>query len=619
MKIGNFVSFRDVKLNDGFWQKRYDVNKNVSIASVRDRFEETARFDAMRFNYLKTGKKPHIFYDSDVAKWVEGVAYIMEHDRESMAENEKLIDEMIECMARSQRDDGYLNSHHQQIEPEKIFKVRGNHELYCCGHFIEAAIAYHHATGKRKLLDIMEKYVDCIIRAFVTEKTASFATPGHEEIELALYKLYRYTGQKKYADLAKHFLVQRGVAKEDMAHYYEFQESGIDQGDVDIYNLRKANGHTVRAFYFYSAIADLLQEEGDVRLKTSLDSVWRDVVDSKMYITGGTGSTFRYEGFTVPYDLPNRGAYSESCCAIAFIMWAMRMRAVEKKAEYGHVIERIMYNNLLSPTSLDGKSFFYENPLEIAKEEYDREVSTTPGFRERLPIRQRLEVFGCSCCPPNINRWFAELGEMICFEEDCAYIEQYVSSTSKTKFGDVTISENYGVGGKATVTSTNYTAGKIAVRIPEWCTTYTAVLNGKTVMSSNENGYAYFEVGNDFTLMLDFNIQPVFVCANPNVRENVGRVALCYGPIVYCLEGVDNGERLNRISVDVNDLTTVKTYPDFHNFNSIEMRGYRDKDSEKLYFSVKDKQVEEIVLKFIPYYAFANRGDNDMLVWVRQK
>lgn len=261
---------------------------------MRDRFEETARFDAMRFNYLKTGKKPHIFYDSDVAKWVEGVAYIMEHDRESMKENEKLIDEMVDAMAEAQREDGYLNSYHQQIEPEKIFKIRTNHELYCCGHFIEATIAYHHATGKRKLLDIMEKYVDCIIRAFVTEKTADFATPGHEEIELALYKLYRYTGEKKYADLAKHFLTRRGVAEEDRG-YYDLKHSHATQDNADIYSLREAVGHSVRALYLYSAITDLLQEEGDVRLKSSLDSVWRDIVDGKMYITGGVGSTHRDE------------------------------------------------------------------------------------------------------------------------------------------------------------------------------------------------------------------------------------------------------------------------------------------------------------------------------------
>lgn len=618
MKIGNFVSFRDVKLEDGFWQKKYDLNKNVSIFSVRDRFEETARFDAMRFNYLKTGKKPHIFYDSDVAKWVEGVAYIMEHDRESMKENEKLIDEMVDAMAEAQREDGYLNSYHQQIEPEKIFKIRNNHELYCCGHFIEAAIAYHHATGKRKLLDIMEKYVDCIIRAFVTEKTADFATPGHEEIELALYKLYRYTGEKKYADLAKHFLTRRGVAEEDRG-YYDLKHSHATQDNADIYSLREAVGHSVRALYLYSAITDLLQEEGDVRLKSSLDSVWRDIVDGKMYITGGVGSTHRYEGFTLPYDLPNMGAYSESCCAIAFIMWAMRMRVVERNAEYGHVIERIAYNNLISPVSLDGKGFFYENPLEIAKEDYGREVACIPENREHLPIRQRVEVFHCSCCPPNINRWFAEMAEVACFDEDITYIEQYISCTANGKYGAIRIKENYAVDGKAEISSVNYTAGKIAVRIPEWCTTYTAVLNGKRVNGASEKGYAYFEVDEKFTLSLDFNIAPVFISANANVRANAGRVALCYGPLVYCLEGVDNGDRLNKISVNVDELSDAKIYPDFHGFNSIEMRGYRDEDNGKLYFNAKEKRAKEVTLKFIPYYAFANRGDTDMLVWVREK
>ena len=197
MKKNDFVSFRDVTLEDGFWKDRYDLNKNVSISSVRDRFEETFRFDAMRFNYLKKGNRIHYFYDSDVAKWIEGVAYLIEHDRQACAEHEALIDEIVDCMAAAQRDDGYLNSYHQQIAPKEIFKIRDHHELYCCGHLIEAAIAYDQATGKRKLLDVMERYCDCIERAFMIEKTAAFNTPGHEEIELALFKLYRYTKNEK--------------------------------------------------------------------------------------------------------------------------------------------------------------------------------------------------------------------------------------------------------------------------------------------------------------------------------------------------------------------------------------------------------------------------------------
>ena len=198
MKKNDFVSFRDVVLEDGFWKDRYDLNKNVSIKSVRDRFEETFRFDALRFNYLKKAGRLHVFYDSDAAKWIEGVAYLIEHDREAMKEHEALVDELVDCMAAAQRDDGYLNSFFQQIDPQNIFKKRDCHELYCCGHLIEAAIAYDRATGKRKMLDVMERYCDCIERAFITEKTAAFATPGHEEIELALFKLYRYTKNEKY-------------------------------------------------------------------------------------------------------------------------------------------------------------------------------------------------------------------------------------------------------------------------------------------------------------------------------------------------------------------------------------------------------------------------------------
>ena len=623
MKNLNFIPFPKVSFRDGFWQERYDLNKRTSIANVRTRFEESGRFDALRFNYLKTGKKPHIFFDSDAAKWIEGVAYLAQKDPDAMREHLELCEELIDCMERAQRPDGYLNSEHQQISPDLIFRDRGRHELYCAGHLIEAAIAYHEATGKDRFLKIMERYCACIERAFITEKTAAFVTPGHEEIELALFKLYRHTGNEKYKAMAEFFLKNRAMEEEQPV----YAENGISnkygsQDDVDIYHLEEANGHCVRAIYLYTGIADMALENDDKALFERLESVFDDIVTRKMYITGGIGSTRETESFTVPYDLPNHTAYTESCCSIALMRFAARMRALAKNAKYGHMMERVLYNSMLSSTSLDGKAFFYENPLEIALEDYGREKSGLPSRCMRLPITQRVEVFGCSCCPPNINRFFGELGSYLFVEDaDGICIEQYVSVDVDSAFGKVRINTQYALDGKAEIHSEKYGGKLLSLRIPAWCKTMSALLNGKEAEPVKiQDGYAYFTVGASFTLSLDFHIAPVFVRANPLVRADAGRVALCYGPVVYCLEGVDNGTRLNRISIEATQKTldAAKKELDFHGLYSFTLPLLRDTDDERLYFDATEATTTSIRAKFIPYFAFANRGKSDMLVWVRK-
>ena len=618
MKNSRFISFTKVDLYDGFWRDRYELNKNVSIKNVRDRFEESHRFDAMRFNFSKNGHRPHVFFDSDVAKWMEAISYLIEKDPTAMHEHEALCEELIDCMEKAQRPDGYLNSTFQQIHPEKIFKERDLHELYCAGHLIEAAIAYHKATGKDRFLKIMQRYIDCIERAFITEKTSAFSTPGHEEIELALFKLYRHTGIEKYKTMAEFFLTTRGhdhVERHDGGSYNEYSA----QDDVDIYHLKDANGHSVRALYLYSGIADMALENSDEVLYQNLENVFEDITERKMYVTGGVGSTRIYEGFTVPYDLPNHTAYTESCCAIAMMLFASRMRRISKKAKYGHLMERVLYNSMLSSTSLDGKAFFYENPLEIALPEYNREVASKLSHRERLPITQRLEVFGCSCCPPNINRFFGEFGSYLCVDDgDGLCIEQYVASDMQTPYGTLRIREQYALDGKAEISSDNYTAKTLSFRVPEWSRKVTAVLNGNQIALDIIGGYATVEVDKAFSLALDFHIEPRFVASNPNVRADVGRVALCYGPVVYCLEKVDNGDRLNRIEIATDAVAQAKYELDFHHLYSITLPASRLVDSQSLYFDADEEVLVPFNAKFIPYFAFANRGESDMLVWVRR-
>lgn len=617
MKIVDFIPFQSVTLTDGFWKDRSDLNKNVSLANVRKRFEETGRFDALRFNYATSGKKPHFFYDSDVAKWMEAVAYLLEQDPEAMREHESLCEELIDCMERAQRQDGYLNSEHQQVSPHLIFSNRDRHELYCAGHLIEAAIAYHKATGRDRFLKIMERYCDLIERVFLVENSAGFVTPGHEEIELALIKLYRHTKKQKYLNMARFFLEKRGNNDKDKP-IYEDNLFGA-QDDVDIRHLESANGHCVRALYLYSGVADLAAETDDALLFDNLEKVFADITNGKMYITGGVGSTPTTESFTVPYDLPNRTAYTESCCAVAMMMFASRMRKLSKQAKYGHLCERVLYNAMLSSTSLDGKSFFYENPLEIALEEYGREVAVPIRQRARLPITQRLEVFGCSCCPPNINRFFAHLGDYICVDEgDALCVEQYISAKLNTPYGTLCITEDYARVGKACIKGHGYTAKTISLRVPEWCKIFTVVLNGKSVTPEIRDGYAYFTVGEDFSIDLDFHISLSFVSANPMVRDNVGRMALIRGPVVYCFEGVDNGNRLNRIEVSIDALTNAIENLDFHGLYSVTLPAFRLKERTSLYFDASQSTTEAVHVKCIPYFAFANRGESDMLVWIRR-
>ncbi|MBQ9785315.1 MAG: glycoside hydrolase family 127 protein [Clostridia bacterium] len=622
MKKLNFIPFSRVTLGDGFWQDRYNLNKHTSVENVRARFEESGRFDALRFNYLKTGKKPHYFFDSDAAKWIEAVAYLAQKDPDAMRPHLALCEELIDCMERAQRPDGYLNSELQQISPELIFKKRWRHELYCAGHLIEAAVAYHETTGKNKFLRIMERYCDCIERAFITEKTAEFVTPGHEEIELALYKLYRHTGNEKYKKMAEFFLESRALHDEEMVYKSETEINRYGtQDDVDIRHLKDANGHCVRAVYLYTGIADMALENGDRGLFENLDSVFDDIYTRKMYITGGIGSTRNTESFTVPYDLPNHTAYAESCCAIALMRFGARMRALAKNAKYGHMMERVLYNNMLSSTSLDGKSFFYENPLEIALEEHGREVSVIPSRRERLPITQRVEVFSCSCCPPNINRFFGELGSYIFAEDtDGVCVEQYVSASVKTDFGSLCVKTQYALDGLAEITSNDYRAKVFSVRLPEWSRKLTAILDGHATTPEIRDGYAYFAVGASFTLSLDFHITPSFVSANPLVRANAGRVALTYGPTVYCLEGADNGDRLNGICIDPSQKTLDATQKalDFHKLYSFTLPAWRESPDTRLYFDAAESARTPVSAKFIPYFAFANRGESDMLVWVRK-
>ena len=607
MKIEN-IKFDKVNLLDGFWKNRYDLNLKSSIYAVKRVFESSGRFDAVRF--IEGNKNIHVYYDSDVAKWIEAVAYILAKNREAYADLETFCDELIASMVAHQREDGYFNSYFQQVEPTECFKRRNDHELYCAGHIIEAAIAYDKYTGKNALLGLAIRYVDCIRKAFMLDKTAEFVTCGHQEIELALFKLYEYTGKKEYRELAGFFVDQRGANDIDKT----INTKICMQDDAPARELYEAAGHAVRAMYYYSAMADMARIENDEALKNACLRLFDDIVKHKMYITGGLGSTRFGEALTQSYDLPNLTAYAESCAGIGLVLFCLRLNALGIDGRYADVIERVLYNVFLSSTSLDGKGFFYENPLEICRKEKGKETSIPEERRPLLPIWRRQEVFSCSCCPPNINRFMASFANVIYTRTDKGvYVNQYVSSTLEEE--GLRVETTYPIQTEIRVSASNYKHEKVYIRIPGWCKNYMFTVGGKRVEANVANGYAELSVTENFAVTLHLGFSPKFIMSNPKIRDNIGKVCLVNGPMVYCLEEIDNGSDLFALSVNPETSSFSSELNETYQMPVFTVQGERFV-SDDLPLYADNYKKEKTSLTFIPYFAFANREESDMLVWI---
>ncbi len=595
------VSHGQVKITDGFWHKRQELIRNVTTMAVYDRFYETGRVDAFKCDKSPVNE-PHIFWDSDVAKWIEGVAYLTKQKREEKLE--ALADKIIDDIEKNQEECGYFNSFYLVREYENRFKFRDCHELYCAGHLMEAGVAYYYATGKRKLLDLMCKYADYIELRFKINKDTGFTTPGHEEIELALVKLYEATGKIRYLELSKFFIDERGKKHEGLA---DWCGDMYNQNHLPVREQKTAEGHAVRATYLYSAMADLALRYNDRELKEACEAIFDDIINGKMYITGGIGSSSAGESFSIHYDLPNLIAYTESCAAIGLVYFAHRMLLLTNDAKYSNVIERVLYNGFLSSFSLDGKAFFYTNPLEIIPSLKDRDK----GLERKslnLPITQRKEVFDCSCCPPNIVRFVASLESFIyTSDENAIYVHQYMSSEGSFEINGKTVKveqkTSYPNNGRVAIKVTGGNA-TIYVRIPEFSDTY----KGKT-----ENGYAIFNMVDGEEVSLDFDMTPYLVEADSRVHMNCGRVALQRGPVVYCMEGVDNGELIGDIRLD-KSAKIIEHYDISLDTIVLEAKAYRKPKKNTLYSKITDER-DEITARLVPYYTFANRGETEMQVW----
>lgn len=609
------VSFRDVDITSGFWKEKQALNRNVTIYAVRDRFEDTGRFAAFRCDW-KEGmpNRPHFFWDSDVAKWIEGAAYILQ--KEDAPDLEKKIDETVDLIEKNQGEDGYFNIYFTVIEPQNRFQNRDWHELYCAGHLTEAAIAYYKATGKDKFLKCMCRYIDYIEKVFRYERIAAFRTPGHEEIELALVKLYHCTGEKRYLELSKYFIDTRGTGKE---MYAEWASERYFQSHKPCREQTTAEGHSVRAGYLYSGMADIAREYGDKELLSACRKIFDDIYTKKMYITAGVGQSYHGEAFTIPYDLQNGQAYTETCASIALVYFAARLQELGTDSRYGDVIERAIYNGILSGISVDGKCFFYENPLEIDLGVHNRNVAT-PKAEERFPITQRVEIFSCSCCPPNMNRFLASVGDYIYgYDDDTVYVHQYISSKGNIDGTDVIQSSGFPYDGNIKLDIDSPAKGFAALRIPEYSRdNFSIEINGRKAEYEMKNGYAFVKLCEKNEIAVKFDITPKCVYAHPGVHEDAGRCAIVAGPVVYCAEGVDNGADLLSFLIPEKLSCSFKENSELNTVDLIiDAEKVCADSSNSLYTFTRNTEKAELHL--IPYFAFANRGETDMEVWLTAK
>lgn len=597
------VPFYQVKMGDGFWKNKQTINLSSTIENVYQRFYETGRVDAFRCLYQEGDQiKPHVYWDSDVAKWMEAVCMIYQTHPEAMTEQMKRVEDIIDCIEQSRDENGYYNCYYLTQEKDKRFTNRHNHELYCAGHLMEAAVEHYRATGSKRFLSLMEDYADYIDRIFYQEQSAGFTTPGHQEIELALVKLYQVTGKEKYLTLSRFFLDMRGRANTKKA---DVSTNGSDiQSHVPVLQQWEAVGHAVRASYMYCAMADHAKLKQDPALTEQCKAIFRDIATKKMFITGGVGSNSRGESFADAYYLPNLNAYAETCAAIALCFFASRMQEIHKDSIYADVIERAIYNGALSGVSLGGDEFFYENPLALCPKENDLK-------NMHYPITHRVKVFNCSCCPPNIARFIASLGNYFySTEEDTLFVHQFASGKVMADLASgkaaLQVDTDYPHSG---VVRFQYQGPKatLAIRIPSWSKAYAD--------QKARDGYLYLPVTDGQSIQVDLEVQVCIWEANPLVRENQNQVAVSRGPVVYCLEEADNGANLAALRLPL-DASFDTQESDYFGVPTLLTKGKRLMDSDALYAPAGTHKEKEVPLTLIPYFGFANRQEGEMRVWI---
>ncbi len=630
------IPLHEVVIDDLFWNRYTGLVDEVILPYmwelINDRVEGAEKSYCMHNFRVACGEekgvhKGEIFQDTDVAKWLEAAAYSLAKKKNPGLEEK--ADEAIDLISRAQCEDGYLNTYYSITREPRWSNLSEGHELYTAGHMIEAAVAYYEATGKRKFLDTMCRCADNLCEVFGPEEGKIHGYPGHPEAELALIKLYHATNEKKYLHLAEYFVRERGMKppyflqeacwKEGKHIFPEFESFGLDYflADRPLAEQTAAEGHAVRAGYLFSAMADLACELQDDGLEKQCEALWENIVDKKLYITGGAGSAAFGERFTCDYDLPNTTNYSESCASIGMAMFSNRMFRNTRNGKYMDIVEKELYNTILSGIALDGKHFFYVNPMEVR-----------PEITEHTPVQSHIKTerqkwFGVACCPPNIARTLASLSSYAFdVSGDTLFINLFIGSRIHAEgLGTFLLTADYPASGRVTLTVKNIEKDpvKIAFRIPGGSRHYDVCVNGEPREISSRKGYCYlleqWKTGDCITIDMDVDFH--FIYCNPEVGDNVGKTALMKGPWVYCLEETDNGRGLHTVFADTDSQVgsiRIDSLPD-----GIPCASFRGKIAEEtpegLYLS-KRPEYRDILLKAIPYCLWNNRGKGEMTVWM---
>lgn len=750
-EISNPLDLKQIRVTDAFWHREQELVRTQVIPyqweALNDRVEGAAPSYCMR-NFKVAGRMMRekrdkgaayvapsytfrgfealpedpahpdedkfygfVFQDTDFSKWIEAVGYsLLQHPDPVL---EKTADEAIDIVCAAQLENGYLDTYYIINGMDRAFtNLRDHHELYCLGHLVEGAVAYYQATGKDKLLCAAERFADYCCQVFGPQPGQCKGYPGHEIAEMALVRLFEEDGQEKYLNLARFFLNQRGTQpyyfeqeeQERAAHdgqpYRKTTNNAYHQAHLPVREQSEAVGHAVRAMYLYSGMADVARLCGDQAMEAACDRLWDNVTREKMYVTGGVGATHMGEAFSFNYDLPNDTAYSETCAAIGLVFWARRMLQLKPRGKYGDVMELALYNTVLAGMALDGRSFFYVNPLEVVPEACHKD--SRKGHVKTL----RQKWFGCACCPPNIARLVSSVaayaytesdtGAVPCSREDSLtpaeggaqdvpdvksadtlWIHLYMGSVlskqvwvnDKMQALDIKVESSLPWEGKVKVLLRgDRVPCRLAFRVPGWSDGMKAAyrcggrqgqvtvaadglavkafsgeqngeeetrgenLTGRNACAAREtvayrDGYLYIDGiwQDDDEVILEMEMPVRILEANPRVREDMGKVAIARGPIVYCLEEKDNGKDLHLCRVDLqnmlpSDIRTEATEELGHPMTVLRVPGKRLIPAEggELYRSAGPVKEEDVTLRMIPYYAWNNRGEGEMSVWVRR-
>ena len=635
--LSNPVTLENVQLQGGFWGRLTTLARDVIIPYqwevMNDRVKGVPPSGVVRNFRIVAGKAKgdftgYRFQDSDLGKWIEAVAYSLISNPD--AKLESTADRVIDLVAEAQHEDGYLDTYYQINGIEKRWtNLRDQHEMYVAGHMLEGAVAYFEATGKRKFLDVMIRVVEHIAKRFGPRRGQQRGYPGHQEIELALVKLYRLEGEQRYLDLASFFIDERGTtpsfydrekkARKETWHWTDKLGPEYFQVHAPVREQKQAIGHAVRAVYMYCGMADVAKENGDKGMVKVLKTLWRNTVDRRMYVTGAIGSVEDGEAFTHDYDLPNETSYAETCASIGLIFWAQRMLRIEADSEYADVMERALYNGALTGVSLDGKHFFYANPLASQPNPDKPGDKLRPGW------------YGCACCPPNLARLMTSLGSYT-YGQSKQTLFVHLFANSEATFtvgkGTVALAQKTEYPWDETVSITvNPDAPRkfrLAIRIPAWCRKPALKINGERIALDElvSKGYAMINrtwaPEDQVELVLPMPVERVYMSAE--VTSNVGRVALQRVPVVYCLEEADNGRQVNAIELPRDAVLKVKPGRigdvDVPIIHGPAVRLIKpDADG----FSTQPPKTKKSSIVAVPYHLWANRGEGEMQVWIRER